>query len=503
MMATTVALVGCAMAVALTPGVAVPHPAYAPGTSCDAADCHTDYKHKEPYLGACDLCHNTEDWSRATYAHKNKRFDNGMHPLVGCEKCHTEGEATQARGCATCHTPPHQGWESCGSCHTTFAWRMFNALPEGHLSLEGGHAKLVCLDCHTAKTEPETPRQCVACHGTNHGGLTTCQDCHSPATGWNPKPGWSHTDFFTLKGIHKTLECAQCHKNGVFPGTPKVCVGCHGKQHGGLTDCGGCHNTSAFKPPTFKHSSVFTLSGAHTQLKCTKCHPGRAFASTISHGGTACGSCHPPQHGGLTKCGDCHVTSGFNGASKFHHSDYFKLVGPHTSLKCAKCHHDGKFAIMNFSNDSGHWKCVDCHGVNHGNQTQCTNCHQATSWTDTLPIEHPAENVPLGPKHAWRNPCTRCHIDNVFDTPTRACNAEGCHTPPHVGPSDCRSCHTPTQWSDAHFTHPVIPNWDNTAPSGHGYTDFGGYPEGCSKCHTSAGPDFTTYSCTAAACGHQ
>jgi hypothetical protein len=65
------------------------------------------------------------------------------------------------------------------------------------------------------------------------------------------------------------------------------------------------------------------------------------------------------------------------------------------------------------------------------------------------------------------------------------------------------SCHQPTAWADAHFTHPIIPNFDNTAPSGHDYTDFGGYPTGCAECHTNgATPDFTTYSCTAAGC-HQ
>jgi hypothetical protein len=514
MLAATVALVGCAVTATFTPVPVIPHVTYAAGTACDAVDCHDTYKHKEPYLGPCDGCHNLVDWKQVTYKHKDANFDNGMHPLVGCSKCHTEGEpvASPPRGCSTCHTPQHKGWESCGSCHTTFAWGMFMSVPERHVSLLGGHATLVCLDCHTAKTTPAKPRQCVSCHGTNHGGLTTCQDCHDPSTGWDPKPGWSHSDFFVLSGAHKALECGDCHENGKFAGTPKVCVGCHGKQHGGLTDCGACHNTSAFKPATFKHSSVFVLSGAHAKLKCSRCHPDRAFARNIGHGGTACRSCHPPQHGGLTACGSCHNTSSFDPATKFHHSDFFGLVGVHTTLSCSSCHPGGEFAEVAFTNTSGDWKCVDCHEPQHGNQTECTNCHTPTAWNLTLPIVHPAADVPLGPSHAWPNPCSRCHVDNVFNTPTTPC--ENCHAVgspgsgqkiPHVGPTDCFDCHQPTVWADADFNHPqilgslLIPDYQGPA---HTSDEFGGYPEGCIQCHTSAtpSPDFTNYSCTAAGC---
>ena len=526
MIVATVALVGCAVTASVTPIVPTTHPSYTSGTACDATGCHTPesfhptYNHKEPYLGACDLCHNTVEWTQVTYKHKAAGFDNGMHALVGCAKCHTEGEASvpPVRTCSNCHTAPHKGWDSCGSCHTTFAFRMFNAPPAGHVSLLGGHAKLSCLDCHTSKTEPATPRQCVDCHGTHHGGLTTCQDCHSPDAGkWVPKPGWSHSDFFVLRGHHTTLQCAQCHINGRFAGTPRVCVGCHGRMHGGLTDCGGCHNTTAFKPATFRHSSVFPLLGTHGDLKCSRCHPdashNRVFASHIGTGGTNCNSCHPignpgSYHGGLTKCGDCHNTVAFDPAPKFNHSNFFKLLGVHTTLACSKCHAGGQFAQLNFTNTSGHWKCVDCHGTHHGNQTECANCHQPTAWAQTLPIVHPDANVPLGPSHAWPNPCERCHVNLDFTT-AQSCNTAGCHTAPHGLPSgaQCIDCHQPTAWADTHFTHPVIPGdllvTGYVGPA-HQYTDFGGYPTGCIQCHTSAGPDpdFTAYSCTAAGC-HQ
>jgi hypothetical protein len=521
MLAATVVLVGCAVTATVAPVVPTKHSAYAPGTACDATGCHTEYKHKEPYLGACDLCHNLNDWKQVTYKHKTAGFDNGMHPLLGCAKCHTEGTPSvpAVRGCATCHTPPHKGWDSCGSCHTTFAFRMFKAPPTGHLSLAGGHAKLACLDCHTSKTGPAKPRQCVSCHGTHHGGLTTCQDCHDPAAGkWVPNPGWSHSKFFVLRGHHTTLKCAQCHINDRFAGTPKVCVGCHGRNHGGLTDCGGCHTTSAFKPATFKHSSVFVLVGTHADLKCSRCHPNpahnRVFASHIGTGGTNCNSCHPignpgSEHGGLKTCSDCHNTTAFKPAPKFHHSSFFTLIDVHATLACSKCHTGGQFASLNFKNASGKWKCVDCHGTHHGNQTECATCHAPVAWVPALPVAHPAASFPLVGTHA-ATACYKCHPGTGTSpnfTSAKGTQCVQCHAAalPHVGPTNCGQCHQPTSWADTHFFHPVIYGshlaTGYVGPS-HNYTDFGGYPAGCIGCHTSSGPnpDFTAYSCLAAGC---
>jgi hypothetical protein len=501
LLAATAVLVGCAVSVAVAPVAPVEHKTYTAGTACDAAGCHDTYKHKEPYLGTCETCHNLKNWTRVTYSHKDTTFDNGMHPLIGCEMCHTEGKSTTGRTCSTCHEAPHKGWTNCTACHTTLAWGVRKQPPAGHVSLKGGHEPLACFDCHKAAATPAKARTCTNCHGTNHGGLTTCQNCHAPDTGWNPKPGWSHSDFFVIKGQHAKLECADCHKNGKFAGTPKVCVGCHGKQHGGLSDCAACHTPAGFIPPTFKHSSVFKLRGAHTKLKCSRCHPERQFARTISHGGTQCGDCHAPMHGGLTKCGDCHTTSSFLPPT-FKHSSVFPLVGHHAVLACTKCHPNGQFA---HTISNGSTACIACHidDTPHPELTHCSNCHTPMGWDETLPMTHPDASVPLGPDHAWPNPCTRCHPGNVFSAPVNPCDTSGCHVVPHVGPTNCRNCHQPTAWADTHFYHPQIMNFDTTpSPSGHEYRDFGGYPSGCVKCHPSGGsnPDFTSYDCLSAGC---
>jgi len=492
-------LVGCAV-VATTPPVAVAaHPSFTPGTACDAANCHNQYKHKEPFLGPCEKCHNLVDWKQVTFKHADADFDNGMHPLIGCTMCHTEGEPLPKAACSSCHDAKHKGWQSCSACHGTLAWGMRKPAPEGHVSLEGDHSELSCLDCHKAAKAPETARKCVTCHGTNHGGLTECQNCHDPKTGWEPKPGWSHNDFFVLRGAHTKLECGDCHEDGRFAGTPKVCVGCHGKKHGGLTDCGSCHSTSRFVPATFRHSSVFKLTGAHDDLKCSRCHPDRAFGRTISDGGTRCVSCHGAMHGGLTACADCHTTSRFT-PSTFRHSDVFPLIGQHTTLLCTSCHEDGQFA--NVPGDD----CVDCHADDspHGpGVTDCADCHTPLiSFAITTPFDdHP---IPLGmdvDQHGTMA-CDLCHTTPVFTAPTTPCAT--CHSGdiPHVGPTDCLSCHWPTTWNDTHFTHPVILNFAQDNDSGHSSTEFGGYPNGCFQCHpgNTPDPDFTAASCLVAGC---
>jgi hypothetical protein len=563
LLAAVVFLVGCSVSTSVKV-TSAKHVSYAAGTACNAANCHTQYKHEKPYLGACSTCHHSlVSWKQVTYTHKDPTFDNGMHSLVGCSTCHTEGQALPSGGCSTCHDSPHGGWNGCSSCHTTVAWGLRKPLPSNHLSLAGGHSTLACTDCHKSTTEPATARKCVDCHGTHHGGLRNCQDCHDPSRGWKPKANFNHDTFFKLVGIHKTLQCAQCHTNGKFAGTPRVCVGCHGKHHGGLTDCASCHTTSSFKPSTFKHSSVFVLTGQHTKLACTSCHPKKRYAHVISGGSHRCVACHGKQHGGLTNCASCHTTSSFK-PSTFKHSSVFVLTGQHKKLACTSCHPKKRYAHVI---SGGSHRCVACHGKQHGGLSNCASCHTTKGFESTtfkhssvfvLTGQHaklasedkcykchpgnaftvvagtkcvdchgsssphgssvtkkcqtchttagfdqvssyPAHPITLGTEHSSRA-CTLCHTSLVFSDATKSCSS--CHTAPHVGPTDCLDCHTPTTWSDTTFTHPVITGFGETAP--HYYTDFGSYPSGCVECHTSSSsiPDFTAYSCTAAGC-HQ
>jgi hypothetical protein len=513
LLAVVVFLVGCSVTEQLGPQPAAAHPQYAAGTACDAASCHDTYTHKQPYVGPCENCHSTDSWKRITYAHKDKTFDNGMHPLVGCSMCHTEGEKLPSGGCATCHQSKHGGWQQCKACHTAVAWNLRKPKPANHVSLKGGHAKLDCFDCHKNAEAPAKPRQRVNCHGTNHGGLTNCQDCHSPDRGWKPRPDFNHNAFFVRIGAHLRAACADCHPNGRFAGTPRVCVGCHGKAHGGLTDCGACHTPAGkngFASPTFRHSSVFPLTGRHAKLDCSRCHPRKEFARVLGNGSHRCVSCHGPQHGGLTDCASCHTTRGFEFPT-FNHNSVYKLTGKHLDAyqagRCSGCHPGNRFAVVAGTD------CIDCHkagstnppGTPHGSSvsSKCQTCHTPSGF-DFPHLIKPFENhpLPLGQKHTDR-PCTLCHTSLVFSQPTRQCSQ--CHTAPHVGPTGCLSCHTPTTWPNVHFTHPailgsfLIPNYVGVS---HDYTEFGGYPTGCFQCHPgpNSNPDFTGFNCLTAGC---
>jgi hypothetical protein len=511
---TVLALVGCVVATTVAPVKATQHPGFTAGTACDAAGCHTPssfkppYQHKEPYLGPCENCHSLDRWKPAVYSHKDTSFDNGMHPLVGCAMCHKEGQPLPTGGCAKCHQSPHGGFKQCVNCHTTNAWGMRKPLPDTHISLLGGHSKLTCFDCHKDEKKPQQPRHCTNCHGTNHGGLTNCQDCHDPSTGWKPKNGWSHDTFFVRIGQHAKLDCTACHKGGRFAGTPKVCVGCHGKQHGGLTNCGACHTPAAaagFKYTTFKHASTgFPLTGRHTSVGCmgntgVQCHYNGQFAKVRGGGSHACVACHGAQHGGLTDCASCHTTAGF-GAPTFRHTA-FPLVGKHGTVGCTgttaiPCHPGGEFF------PKPNKACVSCHGSMspHGSgTTQCQDCHSPANPAFAPIAPYTNHPIRLTGVHTDTTKCGQCHPSLNFTAPRTACTVSGCHAVFHVGPTDCLRCHfrpTPFQHPPIYFGTVLVP------ASPHMDLAHGTYPTDCLNCHPGSGtvPDFTVHSCSNASC---
>ncbi len=507
-------------------------------TSCKAPK--HNYTHQTPYQGECVLCHGLRSWNIVSYAHMEPDFDLGLHAVVGCSRCHTEGQPNPSPQCEGCHSEksPHKiPLLSCAQCHTPISWSLPRAIPDTHLSLEGGHSDLSCFDCHdVVRAADARPRMCVDCHGIAHGGLTNCESCHDPARGWRPREGFDHGAFFTLEGAHATVKCIDCHQNGVFKGTSSDCVDCHGTFHGGLTkcnlchtpvtgwnalpgfdhsvfyplvgehryaSCGGCHpgdrfagtpttcsschaiehtglkscqnchTPYGFVPSSFNHSSYFRITGAHTRLDCSACHPGGRYNGTP----TSCTGCHGTAHGGLSACQNCHTTSSFR-PSTFQHWTVFDLTGAHAEAPCSSCHPDNKY---NYSIGGGGTACSDCHDGPHGSDYQrCSTCHTTTSWSPIKPISHPGY-IDLGTEHASRS-CRLCHTSLVFSAPTRAC--EACHLVdvPHVGPTDCLRCHRPTTWAELHFTHPEL-----------GIHADNNVNQQCLWCHP--GPDFTKWDC--------
>lgn len=511
--------------------------------SKSCSSCH-DYKHQEPYLGECETCHTTSSWLATHYTHANPEFNTSFHAIIGCERCHTEGEPLPSVACESCHAPrsPHGvGPVACAPCHTVVAWSLQRAVPGDHLSLKGGHTGVSCFECHTAGVEvPESgARGCVDCHGENHGITANCERCHDAALGWDPIPGFDHSPFFKLEGRHAQIDCTDCHTKGQFVGTPATCAGCHGTMHGGLTQCQSCHDPSrGWSPkPGWDHSVFFKLEGKHLKVDCGECHVNNTFAGTptnclgchpVAHknltvceqchtphgfvpssfdhdkyfpitGGhakldcaachpkgiydgtpTVCTGCHGAAHGGLTACQDCHTTQGFV-PSTFNHASRFPLVGTHAKVACSSCHPGNKYA-QNIG--GGSHACTACHASPHGSGvTECTACHRPTLWSDILLAEHPGE-IKLGTAHTQRA-CTLCHPTLKFiDDAPKPC--QDCHIGdvPHVGPANCLDCHRPTTWAELHFTHPDI-GVHEARPWLNSY---------CLRCHP--GPDFTIVDCT-------
>ncbi len=456
------------------------HPPVGASQTCSSckADQH-DYRHSVPYTGECEQCHTLRSWRDVSYAHPQSDFDRALHGVVGCPRCHTEGEPSPSPACETCHVErsPHEvGALSCGSCHGVVAWILLRPLPADHLSLLGGHEGLSCFDCHKdVRKTGAADRKCVDCHGKAHGGLTDCESCHEPERQWKPVPGFNHGAFFPITGRHRGLRCVECHTGGRFVGTPSNCSGCHGVVHTGLKKCESCHTTSGFVPSTFNHSKYFRITGRHTSLACSKCHIRGVYNGTP----TRCAGCHGAKHGGLTACQDCHKTSGFR-PSTFVHSSVFKLQGAHAKLACTKCHPGSKYAT---NIGGGGTTCGNCHDGPHGSGYEtCSSCHSTTAWLPTVAITHPAPIV-LGAKHRAR-PCKLCHPTLVFSAATKPCESSGCHaaTVPHVGPTNCLNCHRPTTWAEVHFTHTDLGIHEGTNLNTQ-----------CLWCHP--GPDYTKYDC--------
>ncbi len=342
----------------------------------------------------CSQCHTTDTWSGAKFDHTalTKFPLTGLHVSQACTACHASGVyAGLSTACASCHlndynntqNPNHRTAglpQTCDSCHTTMGWNqatMDHSLTK--FPLTGAHVSVACAQCHVNGQYTGTSTACASCHINDYNGTTNpnhkaagyptdCSLCHTTASFAGATA--SHT-LFPLTGAHTTLQCSQCHSDGVYAGKSTACASCHialynaqtnpnHKAAGFSTDCSLCHTTISFTGGKYTHIS-FQLTGAHTTLQCSQCHSTGVYAGTS----TACASCHialynaqtNPNHkaaGFSTDCSLCHTTTAFTGGKYTHIS--FQLSGAHTTLQCSQCHSTGVYA---------------------GTSTACASCHSA------------------------------------------------------------------------------------------------------------------------------
>ena len=276
--------------------------------------CHRSYQadfvstHVRDYGANCRACHDgTDTFSKDTFDHNRTAYPlTGQHAAAPCSACHPQvtglaGFKQAPVNCEGCHQKdnkhPANFGTDCARCHNTAGWQ--TEIFDHNLSsykLTGKHLDVTCQQCHVNNVYRGTPQTCVACHVQDdpHSIMlgTNCETCHTTQD-------WKQTTFdhnkntsYRLTGKHAQAACTACHANNIYRGTSQTCISCHAKDdtHRGTfgADCAACHDTNAWKPPTFQH--IFPLDhGGKGIIACTTCHtvPNNYRAYT-------CYSCHKP-----------------------------------------------------------------------------------------------------------------------------------------------------------------------------------------------------------------
>ncbi len=414
----------------------------------------------------CADCHTTSNWREIG---DDIRFQHeatgnpltGAHATAACGACHRDPVFSRvATACQDCHQDAHVGelGLDCASCHDTRRWDARDDLFRAHnrtlFPLFAGHARVDCDACHGGQPPTQysrTPTECMACHHEDfraatdppHRGFSTdCLQCHVSVTqGWSA-PGFRHTSRFTLSGAHAGIACADCHRNG-YQGTSADCYSCHRED----------------------------------------------FEST-----------RDPNHvasGFPTACQACHGNNSWEGAVFDHALSGFPLTGSHRSLDCEQCHQSG------FSGTQS--DCVACHrsdyertrDPNHvqaGFPTRCENCHNTTSWEGTG-FDHDASGFALTGAHRSAA-CEACHTQGYAGTPKDcySCHRsdyDGTSNPNHAQagfPTTCQSCHGTASWNTSSFNHdasrfPLTGAHRSLDCESCHASGYAGTPTACVSCH--------------------
>jgi len=424
------------------------------GVTSGCSECHTydytqtqDPNHVASNFGtSCEVCHSVGAWSPAAYNHDLTGFPlTGAHQSLSCESCHVDNQFTGiSADCASsgCHlttynqttSPNHtlKGYppEDCALCHNTVSF--------SPSIFQHGSTQEVCATCHMDEyNNTQAPD-----HAAN-GYSTNCEVCHGTAA-WTPSTVDHDQTGFPLVGRHASVDCASCHVNNVFAGTPTDCAasGCHLSVWANTTDpnhedrgwsadlCEQCHSPVGWTPSIWSHEGV-------TQ-GCENCHAQdvpSAASSAPDH------SQFPPN------CEMCHNAGAWL-PSHFDHSDQltgFALIGQHydpEGQNCSQCHVNNQWTgIPNTCEASG------CHAENYSNTQnpdhstrvwpadQCEDCHTPEGWTPSIWV-HAGVTSGCGP-------CHQADFNATTD-------------PPHVSnnfPQTCETCHNVSAWTPAEFDH--------------------------------------------------
>jgi len=520
------------------------------GTSTECFACHNpEYADAENpnhivsnFDRNCSICHTTARWSPASFDHNIARFPlTGAHRTVACASCHIGGQYSGiASDCWSCHrseyeavvAPSHtlaQMDHNCTTCHSTDGWKpaTFDHAQTNY-PLTGAHRTVDCASCHVNGRYAGLPNDCWSCHQQTFTDVQdpshvqgqfdhNCTTCHS-TDGWKPATFDHDRSNYPLTGAHRTVDCASCHVNGRFAGTPTDCWSCHQQTFNDVQDpshvqgqfdhnCTTCHSTDGWNPATFDHDrSNYPLTGAHRTVDCASCHINGRFAGTPMD----CWTCHQQSFAEIQdpnhvqgqydhNCTICHTTTAWQPAQFDHNGGDFPLTGAHQQVQCASCHVNGRFG----GTPTDCWTCHQAayQNVQDPNHVQgqynhnCTICHTTTAWQPAQ-FDHNGGDFPLTGAHRQVQ-CASCHVNGRFGGTPTDCYA--CHTndfnnvgnPNHRNaqfPHDCTLCHTTNNW-DSNFNQQHDQQWFPVYSGEHR-----GEWANCAECHNNPN-DYQVFTC--------
>jgi len=244
----------------------------AANTGCADVGCHAqDDVHKGRLGQACERCH-VETGDNIFNHNTMSRFRiDGGHLQVRCADCHPSVTfKPRPVDCFGCHPEPavHKGQygTACEQCHTTRTWVDIKPLHDvGDFSLRGAHDNVACERCHRDNRPlAGSGNLCINCHrqdDIHSNGLSPrCGECH---TQWSFAPArFDHSRVgCNLTGVHRTIACFDCHRNGNFSVIAPQCINCHRDDavrrsqimpdpqgHAAQVACSSCHNPNSWLP---------------------------------------------------------------------------------------------------------------------------------------------------------------------------------------------------------------------------------------------------------------
>lgn len=384
--------------------------------------CTSCHRHQKAHGGKfkndqCLTCHEEggskhlrDDSLEIFHGEKSKFPLRNAHAGVQCQMCHANDvyQNTPMECGVSCHQDSlHKGslGAECSRCHEPGQWRAvrFDHTKDTKWPLQGRHTEVkACESCHPSRQFKGAPTSCGAagCHKADdvHQGQLggKCETCHA-VDGAN-KFRHNRDAKFKIDGAHQPLLCANCHKSIAFKPVATKCVGCHAEPaiHKGRygTDCERCHSTKTFEDIRAMHDvGDFSLTGAHDQLDCAKCHPNN---EARRGSGNLCITCHRKddihKNSLSPRCGECHSQRSFTPARFDHLQVGCGLSGLHGTLPCADCHRNGNYGAVSPM-------CVSCHRndalrvrtPDHRTLVDCGNCHNPSAWIPAT--QHGAQTI--------------------------------------------------------------------------------------------------------------